>query len=112
MYPQNYDMQKALPLQSYLFGHRVQPSQTKYEYLIEFLQVALADKKNAITEKPYRDEMFPVDNDQLNGNIVYYPKTRMEKYCGCVGIRTLSAATSAFTVRTLRDGAQSIRMKS
>lgn len=77
MYPQNYETQKALPLQSYLFGHRIQPSQTKYEYLIEFLQVALAEKWNATTQKPYRDEMFPLDNDKLDGNIVYRPKTRI-----------------------------------
>ena len=80
MYPNTnkYITQKALPLQSYLFGHRVQPSQTKYEYLIEFLQVAIAKKKNARTEKPYdAADMFPVDDEKLNGNIVYTPETRI-----------------------------------
>ena len=78
MYPNKFEAQKALPLQSYLFGHRVQPSQTKYEYLIEFLQVAIAKKTNATTEKPYSDsDMFPIDNDKLNGNIVYRPQTRI-----------------------------------
>ena len=78
MYPEKYDLQKALPLQSYLFGHRVQPSQTKYEYLIEFLQVAIAKKKNASSEKPYdADDMFPTDDEKLNGNIVYRPETRI-----------------------------------
>ena len=45
MYP-NVDVDKKnYPLQSLLFGHRIQPSQTKYEYLIEFLQVAIAEKQ-------------------------------------------------------------------
>ena len=78
MYPKYYETQKALPLQSYLFGHRVQPSQTKYEYLIEFLQVAIAKKENANTARQYdATDMFPVDNDQLNGNISYRPETRI-----------------------------------
>lgn len=78
MYPKNYEMQKALPLQSYLFGHRVQPSQTKYEYLIEFLQVAISKKENASTARPYdAADMFPVDEDQLNGNLIYRPETRI-----------------------------------
>jgi len=78
MYPNQHEVQKALPLQSYLFGHRVQPSQTKYEYLIEFLQVAIAKKKNMTTEKPYKDsDMFPVDEDHLNGNITYRPHTKI-----------------------------------
>ena len=78
MYPSKYEVPKAWPLQSYLFGHRVQPSQTKYEYLIEFLQVAIAKKKNASSEKSYEAyDMFPVDEDKLNGNIVYHPETRI-----------------------------------
>lgn len=78
MYPKTNKVQKELPLQSYLFGHRVQPSQTKYEYLIEFLQVAIAKKKNASTEKTYDPtDMFPVDDEKLNGNIVYTPETRI-----------------------------------
>lgn len=78
MYPKNYKEPKPLPLQSYLFGHRVQPSQTKYEYLIEFLQVLIACKKNAITEKAYDSrDLFPIDNDHLNGNIIYKPETRI-----------------------------------
>ena len=48
MYP-NVDVDKKnYPLQSLLFGHRIQPSQTKYEYLIEFLQVAIAEKQGGI----------------------------------------------------------------
>ena len=78
MYPNKYEKLKPLPLQSYLFGHRVQPSQTKYEYLIEFLQVAISKKENASTAKPYdTGDMFPVDDEKLNGNIVYRPETRI-----------------------------------
>lgn len=77
MYPERYDNSKALPLQSYLFGHRIQPGQTKYEYLIEFLQVALAEKRNAVTRKPYGKEMFPIDRDISTGNIEYTPETRI-----------------------------------
>lgn len=78
MYPSHFEFTKPLPLQSYLFGHRVQPSQTKYEYLIEFLQVAISKKTNAQTQKPYGSkDMFPIDNDKLCGNIVFRPVTRI-----------------------------------
>lgn len=78
MYPTTFEPVKPLPLQSYLFGHRVQASQTKYEYLIEFLQVAISKKTNATTQRPYDDkDMFPVDNEMLCGNIVFRPKTRI-----------------------------------
>ena len=60
MYPLNFDKSKAPSLQSRLFGHRMKQSQTKYEYLIEFLQVAIAPKLNLKTEKTYTC-MFPVD---------------------------------------------------
>lgn len=76
MYPRDYQSAKPIPLQSWLFGHRIQPSQTKYEYLIEFLQVALARKKNTKTGLEYKNEMFPVDEDKMNGSMKYYPITR------------------------------------
>ena len=64
MYPDVKIDKKEYPLQSILFGHRIQPSQTKYEYLIEFLQVAIAEKRGA--NKPLEaptfttTEMFPI----------------------------------------------------
>ncbi len=76
MYPSDFNPNKAAPLQSYLFGHRVQPSQTKYEYLIEFLQVALARKETRETLKSYSD-MFPVDKDGMNRRITYHPSSRI-----------------------------------
>lgn len=74
MYPKSHSTVNSL--QSKLFGHRLKPSQTKYEYLIEFLQVAIAKKENAITARPYSD-MFPVSKDIEMDNITYYPETRI-----------------------------------
>ena len=63
------------PLQSILFGHRIQPGQTKYEYLIEFLQVAIADKKRKKSDMTFFPEtMFPID-DAPDGKFVYLPHT-------------------------------------
>lgn len=76
MYPRDFQPAKSISLQSWLFGHRIQPSQTKYEYLIEFLQVAIARKKNVKTGLVYENEMFPVDEDKMNGSMEYYPVTR------------------------------------
>ena len=75
MYP-NVDVgKKNYPLQSLLFGHRIQPSQTKYEYLIEFLQVAIAEKRGGPTESPSfsTSAMFPVA-EAADGNFRYLPK--------------------------------------
>ena len=76
MYPSDFNPQKAAPLQSILFGHRVQPSQTKYEYLIEFLQVAIAKKENKETLRSF-DDMFPIDKDGMNRRITYHPVSRI-----------------------------------
>lgn len=76
MYPANFKPQKKIPLQSILFGHRVMDRQTKNEYLIEFLQVAISHKKNILTEEEY-DDLFPIDENKMNGSIQYYPKSRI-----------------------------------
>ncbi len=78
MYP---DTQAEMPLQSHLFGHRLKSSQTKYEYLLEFLLVALSPKslqKNQLTlgDSTY-DEMFPIDEHIKTMNLQYSPKIRM-----------------------------------
>ncbi len=76
-YPNVEIGKKEYPLQSLLFGHRIQPSQTKYEYLIEFLQVAIAEKRGG--DKPLEfpefvtDEMFPIDQ-AADGQFKYLPK--------------------------------------
>lgn len=75
MYP-NVDIDKKnYPLQSLLFGHRIQPSQTKYEYLIEFLQVAIAEKQGGSKEDPSfsTPAMFPIEAAP-DGNFRYLPR--------------------------------------
>lgn len=76
MFPVNYDKKKVTSLQSRLFGHRLKPSQSKYEYLIEFLQVAISPKKNSRTEKSYK-EMFPVEREGIKDALVYFPQSRI-----------------------------------
>ena len=76
MYP-NVDVEKkGWPLQSILFGHRIQPSQTKYEYLIEFLQVAIAEKQSGSRDNPAfsSNEMFPI-YEAPDGNFRYLPRS-------------------------------------
>ncbi len=80
IYPAKEIKKKEYPLQSLLFGHRIQPSQTKYEYLIEFLQVAIAEKRGG--DKPKENpsftssEMFPI-GQAADGNLSYVPKLRI-----------------------------------
>lgn len=76
MYPLNYDKKKVTSLQSRLFGHRLKPGQTKYEYMIEFLQVAISRKENSRTQKKY-DCMFPVEKEGINDILRYYPISRI-----------------------------------
>lgn len=76
MFPVNYDKKKVTSLQSRLFGHRLKPSQSKYEYLLEFLQVAIAPKKNSRTEQSYK-EMFPVEENGIKDGLVYFPQSRI-----------------------------------
>lgn len=80
MYPNVVIGKKEYPLQSFLFGHRIQPSQTKYEYLIEFLQVAIAEKRGGSNsaESPafVTEEMFPIEQ-AADGQFKYYPKLRI-----------------------------------
>lgn len=75
MYPDVNIAKKDWPLQSLLFGHRIQPSQTKYEYLIEFLQVAIAEKQGGAKDNPSfsTNEMFPIEYAP-DGNFRYLPK--------------------------------------
>lgn len=76
MYP---DTQAEMPLQSHLFGHRLKSSQTKYEYLLEFLLVALSPKllqKSTLGDVTY-EEMFPIDEKITTMNLRYIPKVRM-----------------------------------
>lgn len=76
MYPSDYKPGKQIPLQSYLFGHRIQDSQTKYEYLIEFLQVAISPKAIEYNNKHY-DCMFPVNEEHCDNKMQYFPVSRI-----------------------------------
>ena len=76
MYPSDYNPAKQIPLQSYLFGHRIQASQTKYEYLIEFLQVAISPKALEYNNKRF-NEMFPVDGEKCDHRMKYFPVSRI-----------------------------------
>ncbi len=79
-YPDVAIKKREYPLQSLLFGHRIQPSQTKYEYLIEFLQVAIA-KKLGVDDPDdaprfETDEMFPIQQ-AADGRFMYVPRQRI-----------------------------------
>ena len=76
MYPEiDVDNKKKYPLQSLLFGHRIQPSQTKYEYLIEFLQVAIAEKQGGKKDSPsyVSNDFFPI-REGADGRFRYIPR--------------------------------------
>ena len=64
--------------QSLLFGHRIKPQQTLYEYLIEFLSVAVAHKKivNGSSDKVLTD-MFPLSTELKDHALQYMPKSNM-----------------------------------
>ena len=69
---------KKVSAQSLLFGHRIKPQQTLYEYLIEFLSVAMAHKRifNGSSDEILTD-MFPL-SDELNDHVLeYMPKSNM-----------------------------------
>ncbi len=76
MYPSDYKPLKQIPLQSYLFGHRIKDSQTKYEYLIEFLQVAISPKATEYNNKRYTC-MFPVNEEHCDTRMQYFPVSRI-----------------------------------
>lgn len=69
---------KKISIQSLLFGHRLKPQQTRYEYLVEFLQVAFASKK--ILDSGCTDivsDLFPVSNELNDHVIEYMPVSNM-----------------------------------
>lgn len=75
-----YPYTKAeMPLQSHLFGHRLKYGQTKYEYLLEFLLVALSPKslQNKQQGEAMFQEMFPLDDRIKTMNLRYYPVVSM-----------------------------------
>ena len=67
--------EKSTSVQSLLFGHRIKPQQTRYEYLVEFLQVAMARKN--IGEDLSFSEMFPICEEVNEQVIDYHPISNM-----------------------------------
>lgn len=65
-----------LGVQNILFGKRIRPAQTLYEYLIEFLIVAKAPKKIEATGEKF-DVMFPVSESLYTNTIEFSPKAYM-----------------------------------
>lgn len=69
--------EKKVSAQSLLFGHRIKPQQTLYEYLIEFLIVANAHKQIDNGSGAVIPEMFPISEELKNHALKYLPKSNM-----------------------------------
>lgn len=80
MFPNNEDLKKGYTLQSAVFGHRLRPDQTVYEYIIEFLQVMISRKSIASVNGNEKNEFidyFPIDKNVYSNNIEFYPISRV-----------------------------------
>ena len=64
-------------IQSLLFGHRIKPQQTRYEYLAEFLQIAMSKKRIVDENSKFTDEMFIISEKVNNHIIEYTPVSNM-----------------------------------
>ena len=62
---------KDCSIQSLLFGHRIKPQQTRYEYLAEFLQIAMSKKRFVDDNSQPTDEMFII-SDKVNDHMIEY----------------------------------------
>lgn len=58
-------------IQSLLFGHRIKPQQTRYEYLAEFLQIAMSRKRVVDEAACFTDEMFII-SEKVNDHVIEY----------------------------------------
>ena len=80
MYPNGFlnpDDRKC-SVQSLLFGHRIKPQQTRYEYLVEFLQVAMARKRITNSgDDSIKTDMFPVSDALADHQLEYKPISNM-----------------------------------
>lgn len=61
---------KDCSIQSLLFGHRIKPQQTRYEYLAEFLQIVMS-RKRIVGDADYSEDMFII-NDKVNDHMIEY----------------------------------------
>ena len=58
-------------IQSLLFGHRIKPQQTRYEYLAEFLQIAMSKKRLVDNDSQTTNDMFII-SDKVNDHMIEY----------------------------------------
>ncbi len=58
-------------IQSLLFGHRIKPQQTRYEYLAEFLQIAMSKKRLVNDNSQPTNDMFII-SDKVNDHMIEY----------------------------------------
>lgn len=80
MFPNNDSLKKGYPLQSVVFGHRLRPEQTVYEYIIEFLQVMISKKSMVSDNGDKKDEIvdyFPINENVYLNKIEFYPISRV-----------------------------------
>lgn len=80
MFPDNKDLKNEYPLQSIVFGHRLRPDQTVYEYMIEFLQVMISRKTIGSSSGSKATEYidyFPIDNNVYSSAVQFYPISRV-----------------------------------
>lgn len=64
-------------IQSLLFGHRIKPQQTRYEYLAEFLQIVMAKKRIVDEDSQPTNDMFIISEKVNNHMIEYTPVSNM-----------------------------------
>lgn len=64
-------------IQSLLFGHRIKPQQTRYEYLAEFLQIAMSKKRIVDKDSKSTNEMFIISEKVNDHMIEYTPVSNM-----------------------------------
>lgn len=80
MFPNIDRKQEEYTLQSEVFGHRLKPDQTVYEYMIEFLQVMISDKsiqdKNNSIDIKF-NEYFPINENVQIYQLKYHPISRV-----------------------------------
>ena len=80
MFPNIDRKQEGYTLQSEVFGHRLKPDQTVYEYMIEFLQVMISDKsiqdKNNSIDIKF-NEYFPINENVQIYQLKYHPISRV-----------------------------------
>ncbi|MBL4935570.1 hypothetical protein JK636_07330 [Clostridium sp. YIM B02515] len=74
MFPNNSELISAYPLQSKVFGHRFTPNQSLYEYILEFLLVAISRKTVGNNEE---EALFPMNPDVYDKEIKYFPEGKV-----------------------------------